>query len=98
MKASHQGMTTFRLTAIVTATVLAATGLSGCKKSSDDDATPQPIVTVAAEHPEVGEISEHVMADATLSPLAQAAISPKIAAPVRSFLVQRGSKVKAGQL
>jgi multidrug efflux pump subunit AcrA (membrane-fusion protein) len=38
------------------------------------------------------------MADATLSPLAQAAISPKISAPVKTFYVQRGSKVKAGQL
>ncbi|MDE1177152.1 MAG: efflux RND transporter periplasmic adaptor subunit [Edaphobacter sp.] len=38
------------------------------------------------------------MADATLSPLAQAAISPKITAPVRTFYVQRGAKVKAGQL
>src|SRR6185437_13762877 len=47
---------------------------------------------------EIGEISEHIMADATLSPLAQAAISPKITAPVRTFYVQRGSKVKAGQL
>ena len=51
-----------------------------------------------AEHPESGEISEHIVADATLSPLAQAAISPKIAAPVRSFYVQRGSRVQAGQL
>ena len=46
----------------------------------------------------MGTISEHIMADATLSPLAQAAISPKITAPVRAFYVQRGTKVKAGQL
>jgi multidrug efflux pump subunit AcrA (membrane-fusion protein) len=38
------------------------------------------------------------MADATLSPLAQAAISPKITAPVRKFYVQRGSHVRSGQL
>ena len=56
------------------------------------------LVTVQAERPEVGDISEHIMADATLSPLAQAAISPKITAPVRAFYVQRGSKVKAGDL
>jgi adhesin HecA-like repeat protein len=55
-------------------------------------------VTVQAEHPEVGEISERIVADATLSPVAQAAISPKITAPVREFYVQRGSKVRAGQL
>ena len=33
-----------------------------------------------------------------LAPLAQAAIEPKISAPVRKFYVQRGSRVKAGQL
>jgi multidrug efflux pump subunit AcrA (membrane-fusion protein) len=67
-----------------------------CKKAADEEATA--LVSVEAEHPEVGEISEHIMADATLSPLAQAAITPKISAPVRTFYVQRGSRVKAGQL
>lgn len=68
----------------------------GCKKANDADAAA--LVTVQAEHPEVGEISEHVMADASLSAVAEAAISPKITAPVRAFYVQRGSKVKKGQL
>src|ERR1019366_8110669 len=45
-----------------------------------------------------GPISEHITADAVLAPLAQAAIAPKISAPVRKFYVQRGSKVKEGQL
>lgn len=68
----------------------------GCKSASDTEAAP--LVTVQAERPEIGAISEHIMADATFSPLAQAAISPKITAPVRAFYVQRGSRVKAGQL
>ena len=70
--------------------------LTGCKKSAEQ--APAPLVTVQAEHPEVGEIAEHIAADATLSPLAQAAISPKITAPVKAFYVQRGSKVRIGQL
>ncbi len=70
--------------------------LQACKKTGDADAAA--VVTVQAEHPEVGEISERIVTDATLSPVAQAAISPKITAPVREFYVQRGSKVKAGQL
>ena len=70
--------------------------LDACKKAPAAD-TPV-LVSVQAEHPEVGAISEKIMADATLSPLAQAAISPKITAPVRTFYVQRGAKVKAGQL
>ena len=56
--------------------------LSGCKK----EATPEPEVTVQAEHPEQGSISEHITADAILSPLAQAAIAPRISAPVNKVL------------
>jgi HlyD family secretion protein len=67
----------------------------GCKKN---EATAAPEVYVQAAHPEQGSISEQITADATLSPLAQAAISPKVTAPVRKFLVQRGTHVKAGQL
>jgi HlyD family secretion protein len=70
--------------------------LTGCKSAVDS--TPQTAVTVTAERPQTGDISEHVLADATLFPLAQATISPKISAPVTRFYVQRGSKVKAGQL
>ena len=67
--------------------------LPGCKK----EATPPVEVTVQAEHPEQGTISEHIAADAILAPLAQAAIEPKIAAPVKKFYVQRGEKVNEGQ-
>ena len=68
---------------------------SGCKKGYE---IPVSQVTVQATHPQMGTISEQIAADATLAPLAQAAISPKVTAPVRKFYVQRGSKVKAGQL
>src|SRR6516162_1620652 len=68
--------------------------LSGCRKEE----TPAPEITVQAEHPEQGPISEHIVADAILAPLAQAAIAPKISAPVRKFYVQRGAKVKEGDL
>lgn len=67
----------------------------GCKKN---EATPAPEVYVQAVHPSLGAISEQVVADATLAPLAQAAISPKITAPIKKFYVQRGSHVHAGQL
>ncbi len=87
---------THRRNTVLTLAFLSAMGIAGCKKSADD--TPLPVVTVEAEHPEMADISEHVTADATLAPLAQAAISPKITAPVREFYVQRGSKVKEGQL
>lgn len=83
-------------TALVAATFTALL-LNGCTKAETSDGAAVQVI-VQAEQPEVGAISEHVMADATLSPLAQAAISPRITAPVRRFYVQRGSHVKAGQL
>ncbi|MEO8736868.1 MAG: efflux RND transporter periplasmic adaptor subunit [Edaphobacter sp.] len=67
----------------------------GCSKQ---EAVPTPEVYVQAVHPAQGSISEEITADATLAPLAQAAISPKITAPVKRFYVQRGSHVKAGEL
>jgi HlyD family secretion protein len=76
--------------------LLCAALLQACGKSNDIDTAA--VVTVHADHPEIGEISERVVASATLAPIAQAAISPKITAPVRTFYVQRGSQVKAGQL
>lgn len=79
-----------------TCLLISAVVLAGCKKANDSEASS--LVTVQAEKPETGEISEHIMADASLSPLAQAAIAPKITAPVSKFFVQRGSKVKEGQL
>lgn len=70
--------------------------IDGCK--AKPDAAPETEVTVQAEHPEQAPMSEHITADAVLSPLAQAALSPKISAPIRHFYVQRGSHVRAGQL
>jgi HlyD family secretion protein len=80
--------------ATASAIAIALFSLSGCKKES----TPPIEVTVQAEHPEQGTISEHITVDAILAPLAQAAIEPKITAPVRKFYVQRGSKVREGEL
>jgi HlyD family secretion protein len=70
---------------------------SGCKKA-DDNTEAKPTVTVQAVHPEFGAITEEIEADATLAPVAQAAILPKISAPIKKFYVQRGSHVTAGQL
>ena len=94
-------MNAYRRTALLTArrALLPALAmhlllLSACKK----EAAPEVQVTVQAEHPEKGTVTEHIFADAVLAPLAQAAIAPKISAPVRKFYVQRGAKVKEGEL
>ena len=81
-------------TLLVTA-LLAGVWLGGCNHAAETAPT---AVYVQATHPEKGDISEQITADATLAPLAQAAISPKVTAPVKKFYVQRGSHVKAGQL
>lgn len=69
--------------------------LGGCAKKDD---APQTQVEVEAAPAKVQSITEHVVADAVLAPVAQAAITPKITAPVKKFFVQRGSHVKAGEL
>jgi HlyD family secretion protein len=79
---------------LASATALVLLLLSGCKKET----TPPVEVTVQAEHPEKGTISQHITVDAIFAPLAQAAIEPKITAPVHKFYVQRGAKVKEGEL
>ena len=75
--------------------LLASLLLTGCSKKESPQQTP---VTVQAATAQVQSITEHVVTDAVLAPIAQAAISPKITAPVKKFYVQRGSHVKQGQL
>lgn len=67
----------------------------GCKKA---EPAPAPLVSVQAERVEKKDLTEYVSGDAVLTPLAQSALVPKISAPVKRFLVQRGSRVKQGQL
>jgi multidrug efflux pump subunit AcrA (membrane-fusion protein) len=74
---------------------LSALLLQGCKATQT---ATEAVATVQAQHPVRGEIAEHIIADAMLSPISQAAISPKITAPIRAFYVQRGSKVRTGEL
>lgn len=69
--------------------------LGACKKSEKE---PAPEVEVQAQAAATGDITLHVTGDAVLFPLDQAAITPKISAPVRKFFVQRGAKVHRGQL
>jgi multidrug efflux pump subunit AcrA (membrane-fusion protein) len=75
--------------------LLSALAPLGCNKKEEVVA---PLVYVQAAHPVQGSISDQIAADAILTPLAQAAISPKVTAPVKKFYVQRGAKVNAGQL
>jgi multidrug efflux pump subunit AcrA (membrane-fusion protein) len=68
---------------------------AGCSKEAADKG---PVVSVQAEAVEKKTIEHTVTAEALLYPLQQAAITPKVTAPVKKFYVNRGSKVRAGQL
>ena len=82
------------------AALLVCVAAGGCKKKAEDDAADAEGATVAvkAEHPTTGDISEEIVGDAILTPLAQAAIAPRISAPIRAEYVQRGARVHKGQL
>lgn len=75
---------------------IAMMSMAGCKKKSEE--APEPLVSVQAQHPSIGPISEEIAADAVLAPLAQAAIAPRVSAPIAKEFVQRGSRVHKGQL
>ena len=72
-----------------------AASASACKKTA---AEPEVIAPVRVSPAIKGSVRLIVSADAVLFPLNQANITPKISAPVRRFLVNRGDKVKQGQL
>ena len=69
--------------------------LAGCAKQ---EAEAEKIAPVQVAPVVKGTIRNIVSADAVLYPRDQANINPKISAPVRRFLVNRGDHVKQGQL
>ncbi|MEO6910043.1 MAG: efflux RND transporter periplasmic adaptor subunit [Edaphobacter sp.] len=74
---------------------LALVFVSGCRENTPLP-TPQVNVQEVIVHRE--PITEHIAADAILSPLSQAVISSQISAPIAKFYVQRGSRVSKGEL
>lgn len=78
--------------------ILITTALAAMTACSGKEKEPEPEVPVQIVTVEKGVVQQKVTADAVLFPLAQSAIVPKISAPVKKFLVNRGSRVRAGQL
>jgi HlyD family secretion protein len=68
---------------------------SACSKEPGEK---EPIVPVQVVPVEKTTLEHTVVAQAVLFPLAQSAIVPKISAPVKNFLVTRGSRVHEGDL
>jgi HlyD family secretion protein len=85
-----------RLLAIAGVAALASVLITaGC---SSDKGDKEPTVTVQVAAVEKTTIQHTINTQAILFPRQQAAIVPKISAPVKKFLVKRGSPVRQGQL
>lgn len=81
--------------------VIALTGVAlllTAAACSSDKGDNEPTVTVQVAQVEKQTIRQVINTQAILFPRQQAAIVPKISAPVQKFLVKRGSAVRQGQL
>ena len=68
---------------------------SGC---GGEEKEKEPVVSVQTTPAQKAPISEVVSAQAVVFPVQQAIVSPKITAPIVEFKVNRGSRVKKGDL
>src|SRR5271169_3068803 len=84
----------FPLTLVVSLTTIGLL-LVSCSKNEGKE---EPTVSVQVAAVEKTTIDHTITTQAILFPRQQAAIVPKISAPVQKFLVKRGSPVREGQL
>lgn len=79
-----------------TLAAMAALSLTvACTKAEKE---PEPVVAVEISPAQRGEIQQVLNVEGVLFPKDQAALTPKISAPVKAFYVNRGSRVHRGQL
>ena len=69
--------------------------LGGCGNTAKEK---EAVVSVQTTPAARGPISQVITADAVVFPLQQANVAPKITSTIKKFYVQRGSRVKQGQL
>jgi len=87
-KASKRSM----LLATIAGVLLISVGCGGQEKEKE------PVVSVEVTPAQRGEIAQIVTVEAVVFPLEQATVAPKITSTVKKFWVQRGTRVKKGQL
>jgi len=68
---------------------------SGCSKEQTEK---EPVVTVQVTPAKRATISQTISGDAVVYPLEQATVAPKISSTIKKFFVQRGARVKKGQV
>ncbi|HWR37393.1 MAG TPA: efflux RND transporter periplasmic adaptor subunit [Clostridia bacterium] len=81
--------------AILVLCIAAAAALFGCGKKETEK---EPVVTVQTAVAQKTSLEQVVTTEAVLYPKSQAAITPKVASPVRRYFVTRGTRVRKGQL
>src|SRR5437764_824610 len=69
--------------------------MGACSGQATETEQPVPVQIVPVQKATLHQI---ITVDAVLFPIAQSALVPKISAPVKKYLVNRGSHVRAGQL
>lgn len=95
--AQREPRTSFRFaSACLMAAVSLGTFFSGCATKEASEEVPTVTVQVGAAEKEA--IKKEVKAEAILYPRDQAALVPKVSAPVAKFFVDRGSQVHAGEV
>ena len=80
---------------LLVSALFAGCGKGGETKEAAETAAPTPVTVEPAVR---GAIDHVITADAVLYPINQANVIPKLTAPVRRILVNRGDHVRAGQL
>jgi multidrug efflux pump subunit AcrA (membrane-fusion protein) len=88
------------LASLIVAAALAAlmVGCGKAKEKEDAAAETEAPTPVLVENATLGAIDHVVTADGVLFPINQASVTPKLSAPVRRMLVNRGDHVRTGQL
>ena len=85
----------FKLAALAAGAVLLVGMAGGCSKQEKEK---EPEVSVQTTPAEKKDISQVIAEEAVIFPLQQATVAPKITSTIKQFLVQRGTRVKKGQL
>lgn len=85
----------WRTSVAPTCAMIALFSLGGCANAEKEK---EPVVTVQTMPAKRGPISQVISAEAVVFPLEQATLAPKITSTIKKFYVQRGARVKKGQL
>jgi len=85
----------FKFAALAAGTALLVGMTGGC---STQEKEKEPEVSVQTTPAEKKDISQVITEEAVIFPLQQATVAPKITSTIKQFLVQRGTRVKQGQL